>query len=259
MEILTNAFEGPYNYDDKFGDRFRALLIPPISGTYVFWVQGDDAGLLSLSTDESPWNKRQIAVNTQTALYRAWYEYPSQESTNIYLEAGRRYFVEALHSAGTGDDSFAVGWKLPNGTLEQPIPANRMKPYGMPASGAPAFSIQPTNLTVLENSAATFLVGTTNLDAVTYQWQRNGTNLPFAFGATYSIPTVTSSDNGSTFRCLVSNSSGSVTSFQATLTVTLDAVRPSISSVANLDSGLVEVLFSEPVEAVTGTNVANLP
>ncbi|MDB6033249.1 MAG: hypothetical protein JWM16_3587, partial [Verrucomicrobiales bacterium] len=257
VEILTNAFEGPYNYDDKFGDRFRALLIPPISGTYVFWVQGDDAGILSLSTDESPWNKRQIAVNTLTALYRAWYVYPSQESTNIFLQAGQRYFIEALHSAGTGDDSLAVGWKLPDGTLEQPIPASRLKPYGAPAVGVPGFSVQPTNVTVTENSPVTFLVGTTNLDAVTYQWQRNGINLSSGFGASLNFPSVTSGDSGATFRCLVSNTFGSVTSFQATLTVTLDLARPTLSGVANIDLGTVEVLFSEPVEAASGTNVAN--
>ena len=65
-------------------------------------------------------------------------QFPSQESTNIYLEAGRRYYVEALHSAGTGDDSFAVGWKLPDGTLEQPIPSFRLNPFGMAPSGIPA-------------------------------------------------------------------------------------------------------------------------
>ena len=112
-------------------------------------------------------------------------------------------------------------------------------------------------MTTIENSPVTFLVGVTNLDVVTYQWQRNGTNLQFAFGASLFIPSVSLNDNGAKFRCLVSNSQGSVTSFQATLTVTLDAVRPALAAVANVDAETVQVLFTEPVDSGSGTNTAN--
>ena len=67
-EILSNAFEGPYNFSEQFGDRFRAVFVAPLTGTYVFWVQGDDTGLLYLSSDDSPANKGIIAINTLTAL-----------------------------------------------------------------------------------------------------------------------------------------------------------------------------------------------
>ena len=142
-ETLTNFFETPYNYGENFGTESGRLFVPPISGEYVFWVAADDAGALFLSPDESAFNKVQIAYNTQTTLYRMWYTYLTQQSTNIYLEAGRRYYIEAIHSAGTGDDAFAVGWKLPDGTLELPIPVSRLRPFGSNAVSRPFLTAQP--------------------------------------------------------------------------------------------------------------------
>ena len=135
-EIVTNSFETPKNSGDYYGERLRALLVPPVSGTYVFWISADDTGALFVSSDESALNKSQIGFVTN-ALYRAWYSQPTQQSTNVFLEADRRYYVEALHSAGTGDDSLSVGWKLPGGALEQPIPDFRLRPFGMAATTPP--------------------------------------------------------------------------------------------------------------------------
>jgi len=55
---------------------------------------------------------------------------------------------------------------------------------------------------------------------LTYQWQKNGANISRANSASYITPAVVASDNGSIFRCVVSNVSGSATSQSVTLTVT---------------------------------------
>jgi len=54
---------------------------------------------------------------------------------------------------------------------------------------------------------------------LSYQWQKNGTNISGATGSSYATPATKTSDNGSTFAVVVSNSAGSVTSASATLTV----------------------------------------
>src|SRR6185436_5163627 len=185
-ELMTNYFEGPYNYGDHYGDRYRALLIPPLSGTYVFWVQGQNAAALSLSTDESPFDRTQIAVSAATSFYRQYYAYPSQQSVSIFLQAGRRYYIEGIHSSGNGNDSFSAGWKLPNGVVEMPIPGTRLIPFGSNAVSPPSLTSQPLNLTLAENSLASFRVGVSNLDAVTYQWQRNSSNIAGVRGATHT-------------------------------------------------------------------------
>jgi hypothetical protein len=60
-EFIENAFEAPSNFADNYGQRMRALLVPPVTGTYVFWISSDDNSALFLSTDEEPAHKVQIA------------------------------------------------------------------------------------------------------------------------------------------------------------------------------------------------------
>jgi hypothetical protein len=256
-ELATNLFENPSNYGDNYGDRYRGLLMPPVTGWYVFWVQGQNAAQLFLSPDESPANKVSIGYNLSSALFRAWYAFPTQQSTNIYLEAGKRYYLEAWHKTGNGDDSFAVGWKLPDGTYEQPMPASRFRPYGSNAVSKPFILSQPSSLTVVEQQPATFRVGISNLDAVTYQWQRNNTNLIGQKGASLSISPATLSDHAATFRCVISNSFGAVTSGVVTLSVNPDTTAPTLFDAANLSSNVIQVIFSEPVDPVTATSAAN--
>src|SRR6185295_18984704 len=164
-EVVTNYLEGPYNYGDHYGDRYRALLIPPLTGTYVFWVQGQNAAALALSIDESPFDRTQIAVSPTTSFYRQYYAYASQQSVSIFLQAGRSYYIEGIHSSGNGNDSFSAGWKLPDGTVEQPIPGTRLIPFGRPPVSPPAITAQPQSVTVLENAPVSFRVGVSNLDA----------------------------------------------------------------------------------------------
>jgi hypothetical protein len=183
--VETNLFETPSNYENNFGQRYRGLLVPPVTGEYVFWVQGQSSAILYLSPDESPANKIGIGYNLSSALARSWYVFPTQQSTNIYLEA--------LHKAGNGDDSFAVGWKLPDGTYQQPMPAAHFRPYGQAAVSAPVLTTSPTNLAILEQLSATFRVTVSNRDPVTYRWMRDGTNVPGALGASYTLPAVTTS------------------------------------------------------------------
>jgi hypothetical protein len=42
-----------------------------------------------------------------------------------YLWAGA-YYIEALQMEDTVDDCLAVGWTLPDGTMERPIPGTRL-------------------------------------------------------------------------------------------------------------------------------------
>ena len=257
VEVSTNLFETPSNYGDNFGERYRGFLIPPVTGEYVFWCQGQNSAILFISPDESAVNKVGIAYNLNSALARSWYIFPTQQSTNIYLEAGHRYYVEALHKTGNGDDSFAIGWKLPNGTYEQPMPASFFRPFGQAAVSAPVLTAQPTNLTVLEQFPATFRVAVSNLDAVTYRWTRDGTNIPGTLGASLTLPVVTLADHGSTFTCIVSNNFGATTSATATLSVNADTAAPALRHAANLNTNAILVVFTEaldPATALAGTN-----
>ena len=89
---------------------------------------------------------------------------------------------------------------------------------------------QPADTTVNQGTNATFTVSATppaindaQRDPV-YQWQKNGTNIstasnPSAGTATLTLTSVPGSDNGTTYRCIVSNAYGTVMTRGALLTV----------------------------------------
>jgi hypothetical protein len=125
------AVEMPPNLGDNYGQRLRGYIIPPITGTYRFWIASDDASSLLLSSDESVQNARLIASVEVWTNPREWTRSPSQQSADIRLVGKRAYYLEVLHKEGSGKDHLAVGWQLPDGTLERPIPTGtRFIPVG---------------------------------------------------------------------------------------------------------------------------------
>lgn len=129
VSSLLTTFEGPTNVADNYGDRIRGFICPPQTGNYVFWIASDDNSELWLSTDANPVNKVLIASVSGYTNSEQWTKYLSQQSVPVFLQAGQRYYIESLHKEGGGSDNIAVGWKLPSGTLERPIPGSRLAPY----------------------------------------------------------------------------------------------------------------------------------
>ena len=86
-------------------------------------------------------------------------------------------------------------------------------------SVAASIAAQPYNMTVTAGQAVTFTVTGAGSPTLTYQWQRNGTSISGATGASYTIPATGVADNGATFTVVVTNSLASATSDPATLTV----------------------------------------
>jgi O-glycosyl hydrolase len=95
---------------------------------------------------------------------------------------------------------------------------------------APSITAQPTNQSVTTGQMAAFVVTAVGTAPLSYQWQKNGTAVSGATSASYTTPATTAADNGATFRVVVSNATGSVTSTTATLTVRANAVAPSITT-----------------------------
>lgn len=89
----------------------------------------------------------------------------------------------------------------------------------LPTDIPPSISAQPVNRTVTVGQAATFSVTALGSDPLTYQWQKNGLDIPNATSASYTTPATVLADNGSIFSVTVRNSYGTVTSNDATLTV----------------------------------------
>ena len=86
-------------------------------------------------------------------------------------------------------------------------------------SSAPVITNQPQSITVSEGNQASFSVTATGTPPLSYQWRKNTANISGATNSTYTIPSVIPADAGN-YSVVVSNSAGSVTSNNATLTVT---------------------------------------
>jgi glucuronoarabinoxylan endo-1,4-beta-xylanase len=108
------------------------------------------------------------------------------------------------------------------------ISAIEILPSG--ASTAPSVTTQPAGQSIIPGQAATFKVVASGTAPISYQWQKNGTAISGATAATYTTPATTSADNGETFRVVISNPVGSVTSSSATLTISSALVAPLVTS-----------------------------
>ncbi len=85
--------------------------------------------------------------------------------------------------------------------------------------GAVTINTQPMSIKVRPGTTVNFSVIATGDAPIAYQWRKDGVNIPGANAATYSIPTVPVTLNGSVYSVVVSNNTSTATSTGATLTV----------------------------------------
>jgi len=138
---MVDIFEGPTNRGVNYGERICGYICPPQTGDYTFWTSGDDNNQISIKMPDADTLKVLAYVNGYTAV-RGWDWMPSQKSEPITLQAGQMYLVEGLLQQGGGGDNFAVGWQLPDGTMERPIPGNRLIPLYNPLTFSDDVSIK---------------------------------------------------------------------------------------------------------------------
>ena len=96
--------ETPQNRTDRFGSRLRGYIIPPATGDYRFHVSGNNCCQLWLSTFDSQFQKNRIAYVNGWTVPGEWHKYSSQQSALVPLQAGVKYYLEAVMKDGVGDD-----------------------------------------------------------------------------------------------------------------------------------------------------------
>jgi len=261
--VLSN-FETPTNTGmTYYGQRLRTFVVPPATGAYTFWIASDNTSALFLSRDESPSDAVPIAWVTGETNPRQWTLETNQQSTPVTLQAGLRYYLEAIMQHTTGIDNLAVRWQLPDGTFEGPM--TELGTAGtrlVPCDGIdtpPGIYVQPANVTAPDGGSAAFGLLATNRAPLAYQWYLNGTSL--GTNATHSVYVLNQANpnvnNGQTYTCVVSNSAGAVTSTPAVLTVIADVTPPAVVQALCRSVTNVLLVFSEPLELASATNVAN--
>lgn len=262
---FPTLFESPNGWGDNYGTRMRGYVTAPTTGNYTFWIAGDDESHLFLSTDENPGNARLIARVLNWTGYRVWEEPRDgnsavQRSEPIPLVAGRKYYIESLQKEGGGGDHVSVGWRLPSGALERPIPGSRLNPFQI-LTTAPEILQQPAHAEVSEGQSATFSVNARGAEPMSYVWIRDGLRLEGERSPTLTIPVARIEDNGARFWCEISNAVGATNTSQALLTVGPERIAPVISVLhpppqTSLPSfQQAEITFSEAVAGVDASDL----
>ena len=126
----------PVNRADSFGARMSGCLIAPVTGSYVFHVAGDDCCQLSLSTSESQFAKVKIAWATGSTNVNEWTKYSTQTAAAVTLQAGQKYYIEALTKESTLSDHLEIGWTLPGTTTIDVLPGSALESRAFDANDA---------------------------------------------------------------------------------------------------------------------------
>ncbi|MGB1252385.1 MAG: PKD domain-containing protein [Candidatus Promineifilaceae bacterium] len=110
---IRTTFNIPGFAKDAYGVRMQGYIVAPATGAYTFWIASDDGGELWLSSDEQTANKALIASVPSWTFEAEYDKFPSQQSAEISLIAGQRYYVEALMKEWFGGDHLNVAWRTP--------------------------------------------------------------------------------------------------------------------------------------------------
>lgn len=205
-----SSFSSAVNTGDGYGSRVRALLVPPATGQYTFWISSDDAGLLNLSTDATAQNIFTIAslADGNYSDPNQWTKYPSQMSALINLVAGQKYYIETLHKEGSGGDAVQVAWSGPGlaagtnviaGTYLQPVDIN----FAPIVSGFTTI-IPPATANGTQLGSVT--ASDSPLDSIAYQIVSGNPGNSFAINSTSGAITVNDNSlltNGAAFNLVV--------------------------------------------------------
>jgi lysophospholipase L1-like esterase len=127
-----NRLETASGIGDNFVSTVRGLLTAPTTGSYTFWVAGNDNAQFYLSTTASPTNATLIAEAPGWTSYQQWNKFGSQKSASVNLTAGQQYYFELRYVETTNNDYAHVGWSRPGQSTAAPseiVPGTALSPY----------------------------------------------------------------------------------------------------------------------------------
>ncbi|CAG0957191.1 Serine-aspartate repeat-containing protein D [Methanosarcinales archaeon] len=237
---------------------YATNTIVKAGGTYWWLYEGTPGGSLDQNTDfmvRSDNRKTMLSVRTNDDIPTDEWVYFSDPNVNrslfvshheddslideyhpmtdtggsmVVFGFGRTYSQTATISPQSGPQHFTMG--LMDGTEFTPGSKTVYSAYkdlsittGMveqfDSVSPPIIVTQPADSLVTLGKTATFSVGAIGQLPLSYQWKKNGADIPDAIGASYTTPPTAQSDNGALYSVIVTNDKGSVASNQATLRI----------------------------------------
>lgn len=140
--------------------------------------------------------------------------------------------------------------------------------YSIDAPIPPAISDQPVSQWVHAGASFTLSVAATGTEPFTYQWQLNGSDIPGAVEASYSVAAARAADGGD-YQVVVSNAGGSDTSDVTSVSVFAGAITEGLVAHLKFDNNLNDAssggnngtAVGSPtfVTGLIGTHAVNIP
>ncbi len=268
------SFGGP-RFGDSLGEnlsvRLAAVVTPPETGDYRFFLRSDDASRLHLNpVGEAIPSPSSQPIAREDGCCRLFQEPndaapPGVTSRPFRLEKGRRYGLLFLVKEGGGGDWGEVAWRREGDAT----PAAQLTPIRGSSLLAPVDGVgasleilsHPANTSVPVGRAVTFTIRTTSsspyVSQPSFQWFRNGLPIPGANLSSYTLPVTRSADQGARFQCLAFVPGADAFSREATLSIGPSAP-PRIREVSSDDAFTrLDIRFDQPVTRVSAESVAN--
>ncbi len=136
QSVVLQQFEAQKNAGVPYGDRVRGFVHAPKTAEYDFAIAADASAELYLSTDENPKNKVLVAFTRQPTGPGNFTQFPNQRSKPLKLEAGKKYYIEALHKQNSGNGHMSVAWAAADVSTGKVVPGTELSPYPEGAKGS---------------------------------------------------------------------------------------------------------------------------
>jgi hypothetical protein len=154
---MIEDFDTGWDTAENYGSRIRAMVTPPVSGNYNFYLASDNDGQLRFAAGANVSNAPVIAsVSGSTARF-GWNVSSSQRSPVYFLTAGQPYYLELRYKGGNTGNFAQVAWTGPNFGAPTIISGRYLKQWD--TSSPPVWGSSVYNFQVRQGDGAGTRVG----------------------------------------------------------------------------------------------------
>jgi uncharacterized protein (DUF1800 family) len=110
---LVTSLTSTTSLAEQYGERIRGFILPPVTGSYRFFIAANEAAEFRLGTDASPASLVLQASVAPAVNVGDFASQASQAGAVVTLTAGRKYAFEILHKEEWSSDHVSVMWQQP--------------------------------------------------------------------------------------------------------------------------------------------------
>lgn len=234
------------------GYQMVGFVHPPLTGDYEFYIAGENTSTrLFLSSTTNANDKVELLPFGDNGFHNF-----SSAANLVQLEAGKKYYLEALGKRQWGGGSFAVGWHHESWPAPEVIAGEFLS--SLTPSGPISILTPPPSANLAVGDPLNISVTVAGTPPYYFQWYKGAAAIPGANNPTYGVASASADDAGN-YTVTVSNRFSSATSTPAAVTVQggSSVPGPHVLSAASVGGGPIGVQFDAVLDPTTATNAAN--